>query len=209
MLTLNPNSAKQADAISSAIKESGKYIGVITRAEALTSKNGNPGIGLSFKSVSGETADYLDLYLGETDGKPWQGSNTANAILACLKVKQAAIGKIKFEKWNTETKVRELTETDGYPDLQGKKIGLLLQKELTTYQGATKEKLNIFGVFNADTGFTASEILTSATKAEKLEKMVHVLMAKPVKDSRTALHPAQNAINNEHASSEFDESIPF
>ena len=55
MLTLNPNSAKQADVINSSIKESGKYIGVITRAEVLKSAAGNAGIGLSFKSDGGET----------------------------------------------------------------------------------------------------------------------------------------------------------
>lgn len=209
MLTLNANSAKQADVINSAIKESGKYTGVITRAEALKSAKGNAGIGLSFKSDSGETADYLDIYIGETDGKPWPGSNTANAIMACLKLKQADKGIVKFEKWNADKKTREQMSAEGYPDIQGKRIGLLLQKELTTYQGATKEKLNIFGVFNAETGFTASEILTSATKAEKLEKMVHSLMAKPVRDSRTALHSAQGQVNNEHASSEFSDDIPF
>jgi hypothetical protein len=212
MLTLNASSAKQADVISSAIKESGKYVGTFTRAEALKSKKGNDGIGLSFKTDSGETADYLDLYLGETDGKPWIGSNTVNAILACLKVKQAPKGEVKFEKWNSETKARETVQAEGYPDIQGKRIGLLLQKELTTYEGHTKEKLNIFGVFNADTELTATEILSSSTKAEKLEKMVQALMAKPVKDSRSGSGAStQNHQNSSHGdfSGAFADDIPF
>jgi hypothetical protein len=196
MLTLNPNYAKAADAISTAIKESGKYTGIITRAEALQSKNNNPGIGLSFKSDAGETADYLDLYIGETDGKPWAGTNTVNAIMCCMKLKQAPKGQVKFERWNKETKQRDIVTAEGYPAIQGTRIGLLLQKELSEYQGQTKEKLNIFGVFNADSELTASEILAGATKAEKLAKIVQALMSKPVKDTRNARH------NTEHAQPE-------
>jgi hypothetical protein len=213
MLTLNANSAKQADVVNSSIKESGKYIGVITRAESLKSKNGNQGVGISFKSDNGETADYLDLYIGETDGKPWGGSNTVNAILCCLKLKQAPIAKVKFEKWDAVAKQRSEVAVDGFPDIQGKRIGFLLQKELTTYQGQTKEKLNIFGVFNADTELTASEILASATKPEKLEKMVASLMSKPVKDSRpnkqaTSQHESHE--NPGHGMNDnFDSDIPF
>jgi hypothetical protein len=217
MLTLNPNSAKQADVINSSIKESGKYIGVITRAEVLKSAAGNAGIGLSFKSDGGETADYLDQYLGETDGKPWGGTNIANAILCCLKLKQASIGKVKFDKWNKETKTRAEVTVDGYPDIQGKRIGFLLQKELSTYEGKTKEKLVIFGVFNADTELTASEILSSATKPEKLAKMVQAIMAKPISDKRTDKSPGasdggfSNNENPAHGMSDNfdDDTIPF
>lgn len=211
MLTLNPNYAKAADAISTAIKESGKYVGIITRAEALQSKNGNPGIGLSFKSDAGETADYLDLYIGETDGKPWAGTNTVNAIMCCMKVKQAPKGQVKFERWNKETKTRDVVSAEGYPAIQGQRIGLLLQKELSEYQGQTKEKLNIFGVFNADSELTASEILAGATKAEKLAKIVQALMAKPVKDTRNARHSVEQTHENtgSGAFADFDSDIPF
>lgn len=184
MLTLNTNSAKQADVLNSEIKESGKYVGVITRAEVLKSKNGNDGLGLSFLSDAGESADYLDLYLGETDGKLWKGSNTANAILCCLKLKQAATGKVKVTKWDATTKARVESIVDGYPDIQGKRIGFLLQKELTTYQGKDQSRLNIYGVFNAETELTASEILAQATKPEKLAKILASLVAKSVKDMR-------------------------
>jgi hypothetical protein len=216
MLTLNTNSAKQADVVNSAIKETGKYIGTITRAEALTSKNNNQGVGISLRSDSGETADYLDLYMGETDGKPWGGSNTVNAILCCLKLKQASIGKVKIERWNSDIKAREEVVVDGFPDIQGKRIGFLLQKELTTYKGETKEKLNIYGVFNADTELTASEILSSATKPEKLAKILTALLAKPIKDSRTnkgaptSQDTGSQSENPGHGMSDsFSDDIPF
>jgi hypothetical protein len=212
MLTLNPNSAKAADVINSAIKVSGKYIGTITRAEALKSKNGNEGVGISFKTDGGETADYLDLYIGETDGKSWGGNNTVNAILCCLKLKQAPTGKVKIERWDADAKARVEVVVDGFPDIQGKKIGFLLKQELTTYKGKDQTKLNIFGVFNAESELTASEILAQATKPEKLAKMVQALSANPVKDSRAKGSSPQSESheNPGHGmSDQFDESIPF
>ena len=68
MLTQNTSSAKQADVINTAIKESGKYIGVITRAESLTSKNGNQGVGISFKSDNGERFLDAPLAIQVSDG---------------------------------------------------------------------------------------------------------------------------------------------
>jgi hypothetical protein len=212
MLTLNPNSAKAADVINSAIKVSGKYIGTITRAEALKSKNGNEGVGISFKTDGGETADYLDLYIGETDGKSWGGNNTVNAILCCLKLKQAPTGKVKIERWDADAKARVEVVVDGFPDIQGKKIGFLLKQELTTYKGKDQTKLNIFGVFNAESELTASEILAQATKPEKLAKMVQSLSANPVKDTRTKGSSTQSESheNPGHGmSDQFDESIQF
>lgn len=211
MLTLNPNSAKQADVISQAIKESGKYIGTITRAEKLVSKKGTPGLGLSFKTDAGESADYLDLYIGETDGKPWGSTNTVNAILCCIGLREATDGKVKIDRYNKESKTREQVVVDGYPEIQGKRIGLLLQKELTEYEGKQQEKLLIYGVFAAETEMTSSEILARATKPEKLEKMVQSLMARPVKDSRThaASAPSQNEPTNGGGFADFDAGLPF
>ncbi|MGK3946781.1 hypothetical protein ABK046_51510, partial [Streptomyces caeruleatus] len=65
--TLDATQAKAADSISSSIRETGKYVGVLTRAEAVTSTKGTKGLGLSFKSDDGSTADYLDLYTHRAD----------------------------------------------------------------------------------------------------------------------------------------------
>jgi len=213
MLTLDKQSALSADHTSSAIRESGKYIGVITRAEKITSKNGTAGLGLSFKSDSGETADYLDLYIGETDGKPWASKNTVNAILCCLKMRGAQNGPIKIEKYNKTTKQREVVQADGYPELMGKRIGLLLKQELTTYKDEDKTKLVICGVFEPQTELTASEILSGITQPAKLAKMVQALMSNPVDDRRSkpgAVAPANHApAKSADAFADFDSDIPF
>lgn len=95
---------------------------------------------------------------------------------------------------------------NGYPSLMGKRIGLLLQKELATNNntGADTERLNIFGVFEADSGLTASEILDKKTEPQQLEKIVTALMAKPIRDTR--IKPS--AYQNTQAFDNFDDDLP-
>jgi hypothetical protein len=210
-LTFNAESAKSADNINSGIRESGKYVGRFTRAEQLLSQKGTQGVGLSFKSSDGQTADYLDQYTINADGDALPSLKTINAIMACLGLRKADLGEIEFEKWDKESKSRQLFEGSGYPDLMGKEIGLLLQKEIyNDQQGEERERMNIAGVFQAGTELTASEILDRKTKPEKLAKMVESLMARPVRDSRKGgvARPASGG-GASSAGNAFDDDIPF
>jgi cytochrome c-type biogenesis protein CcmE len=212
MLTLNPASAKSADNLSSGIKETGKYIGIFTRAEQLESQKGTKGVGLSFKSDDGQTADYLDLYTVNAKGDELPSAKTVNAILAVLMLRGAKVDNIEFEKWDKESKARVTFEGPGYPDLMNKKIGLLLQKELVSDQnGEDRERMIIVGVFQALTELTASEVLDKKTNPEKLAKMVESLMARPVRDSRKGGGKPQHAAGQQqyNGGPMPDDDIPF
>ena len=186
-LKLNSDLAKSADNIASGIKETGKYIGTITRAEALVSEKGTLGLGLSIKTADGQTADYLDLWHTKSDGKELGSLKTVNAILCCTKVADARDGTIQVEKWNNAIRAREVVTVPGYPDLMGKRIGLLLQKQLeTTDRGKDVERLNIFAVFNAEKELTAYEMYAKKTNPERLSQIFDALMARPVRDNRKA-----------------------
>lgn len=184
MLTFNPNEAAGADRVSSAIKESGLYVGVITRAEKIVSSTGTQGLGLSFKADSGQSADYLDLYTNKADGTPLPSSKTVQAILGCLQLRGANDGQITCEKYNKASGQREKVQVPGYPELMGKRIGLLLQTELGTNSntGADTERIVIYGVFQADSRLTISEILARKTTPETLDKMIASMPA--VRDNR-------------------------
>jgi hypothetical protein len=185
MLTLNSELAKAADNIVSGIKETGKYIGVITRAEKLTASTGTVGLGLSFKSDQGQTADYLDIWHTKLDGQELSGLKTVNAILCCAKVHEAKEGSIRVEKWNADKGMREQVDVRGYPELMGRRIGFLLQKSLeTSDKGKDVERLQIFAVFNAETELTASEMYARKTNPERLSSMLDVLIQRPVRDNR-------------------------
>ena len=77
--TLNPEAAKQADNLFSRIEEKGKYLGMLTRAEPITSKKGSKGVDFSFKSETGATADYLTIWTHNGDGKQFMPTNDLNA----------------------------------------------------------------------------------------------------------------------------------
>jgi len=213
-LKLNAAMAKNADKTSSIIRETGKYVGIITRAEKLRSQNGTEGVGFSFKTDDGSTANYLDVYTVKADGKELWGNNIVQAILCCTRVKDAPEGEIAFERWDSEVREMVPTKAPGYPALMGKRIGLILQKEIQShYQtGADQERINIVRVFEADTGLTSSEILEGKTKPQKVDEFMKTLL--PVRDSRKKGAASVVTLSQQQAaagqkSSEFDEDIPF
>lgn len=209
-LKLNTAEARKADKTSSVIRETGAYKGTITRAEKLVSKNGTKGVGFSFKADDGSTANYLDVYTEKATGEPLWGANLVQAVLCCTKTKDAPEGKITVEKWDREVSEVRNVDVPGYPALMGKRIGLVLQKEIQShYQtGADQERMNIVRVFEADSGFTSTEILDKATKAEKLTEFLKTLP--PVRDSRKKGAAQQMAATATAAQAdEFNDDIPF
>lgn len=207
-LTLNAAEARQADRVNTSIKESGKYIGVITRAEKLISKKNTEGFGLSFKADDGSTANYLDLYTVNASGETLPSMATVQAILCCTRTKEAKEGNIQFEKWDSDAKQTVKATANGYPELMGKRIGLLLQRELSTNNtnGKDVDRVVIYGVFEADSELTASEILDKKTQPEKVAKMISAL--KPINDRRTGA--SSSSLAPSHTSEqELEDSIPF
>jgi nitrogen fixation protein FixH len=97
-----------------------------------------------------------------------------------------------------------------------KRIGLLLRKFIDTKQdGSDRDGVEIFGVFQAETELTASEVLDRQTKPERLTKMVDALMARPVYDKRKKSQPAhpQSTTTRQAAPAtgfdDMDDDIPF
>jgi len=210
-LTFNPEEARKADRFSSFIQTAGKYVGTITRAEKLLSRNKSQGVGLSFKADDGSTAAFLDLYTHNEKGDVLMGFATVQALMCCLKLREAKEGPVTFEAWNREKKT-----TTGYPEIQGKRIGLVFRKELQTDQRdgvSDQERLIIVGVFQPDTGLMATEMLERKTSGELLQKLVDFVTANPVKDSRKKLSAHQRsaaaAPGREQDDPGFDDSIGF
>lgn len=219
-LTLNAADARKADNFASVIRESGKYVGTITRAEKLLSKNNVEGVGLSFKTDDGASANYLDLYTVKPDGSKLRGYSIVQALLCCTRLRNVDEGTINFERWDTDERRMVPATAKGYPSLMGKRIGLILQKELQTNQntGEDVERLNIVTVFEANTGLVASEILDNKTKAERLEHIVKMIMANPIRDTRKRAGGGQKpaapvqtstGYGTSQGSADFDDDIPF
>jgi hypothetical protein len=210
-LDLDTKVARQADRTNSAIRNTGKYVGVITRAEKLLSKSSTEGLGISFKTDDGATANYLDLYTKNSKGDILPSMATVQAILCCTKTKQALEGEITFEKWDKDAGQVIKAKANGYPSLIGKRIGFLLQQELSTNNtnGADVDRVVIYGVFEAETELTASEILDQKTQPEKLGKMLEQLMARPINDRRANKSSGASFGSNVSHAEDFETEIPF
>lgn len=183
-LSFNAAEAREGDKFTSIIRETGKYTGVITRAEKLLSEKKTEGLGLSFKADDGSTANYLDVYTARADGSQLWGANIVQSLLCCLKLKDAPDGTITFDEWNRDEKKLVPVTVPGYPALMGKRIGFILQRELSTNQntGADVDRVILVGVFQADTGLSATEILDGKTKPERVDARMKALL--PVRDNR-------------------------
>lgn len=210
-LQLNAAEAKKADNFSAVIRETGKYIGTITRAEKLVSQNGTEGVGFSFRTDDGATANYLDVYTVKSNGDKLRGYNVVQAILCCLRLKTVEDGPITFEKWDRNAGGMVQATAPGYPAMMNKRIGFILQKELQTNNrtGADVERMNIVAVFEAETGLVATEILEGKTKAERADAIAKLV--KPVRDTRTSgsAQASAPASNGGGAAFDLDSDIPF
>lgn len=189
MFALDTNAARAADNKSAFIDEAGKYIGVFTRAEYMEKKEtGSTGIGFTFKSREGaEGQFYVNLsyqHGTRNDG----GYQLINALMACLSLRNVGNPQsIEIEKWDNDAKQRVKATVQGFPELMGKEVGLLIQMEIEKKSEKGIPRPTIFAPFSAESEKTASEILDpKKPAAAKLEKMVQQVMNKPLVDRRPA-----------------------
>lgn len=206
--TLDTGAAKQADSFFSKIEASGQYHGTFTRAEKVTSEKGTKGVDFSFKSNEGATADYLTLWTHNKDGKQLQGFNVLMAIMTCLRVKELTAEAGEVEKWDPNLKQRVKVSAPLFKELMGKPIGLLIyMEEYAKTKGGTAWKPMISAPFDKD-GFTASEILARAIKAETRDKMALALRDRPLRNA-TPQHEQHAPESTGGAFADFESDIPF
>ena len=133
---------------SSYITEGGPYVGVIAEAKYVFGKNGKQSAGLEFtlSTDSGE-AKYLSVWYQKADG-------TVNQYGYSLV--QSMMGLCKLNTLTQQAK----GDYSIAPEFTGKKIGLLLQKILTSKQdGSDSYKMEIKLAFLPQTRQTLKEAL--------------------------------------------------
>jgi hypothetical protein len=206
--TIDANAARAADQMNSRITETGKYIGIFTRAEEIKSKKGTIGVEFSFKADDGQTADYLTAWTKNTDGKELYGLKQLNAIMACCKVRTITATPGQVEKYDNSVGTVAKMAATVFPELIGKRIGLLLQvEEYEKKDGSIGEKMGLAGAFEADTEFTASEIMDKAVKPEKLARHVATLKDRRLPASTSGGHAAPSQAGG--FGDDLESDIPF
>ena len=161
------------------LNETGKYIGSFVSAVSVLSDKKTEGIEFSFKTSDGRTANFLQLWAFNTEGRKLYGHAVLSAIMAVLRVK------------NIQSKTMTLGDenVEGFPDLCNKPIGLLLQREEYVKRDKSMGfKFNIVAPFDAQSEKVAVELMKNLP-AEKLAVMVSQLKDKPAQQRR---EPAQS-----------------
>lgn len=204
--TLDTKAATQADNIVSRIDQTGKYIGTLTRAESVVSRQETEGVEFSFKADDGASADFLTLWTYKASGEALPSLKTLNAMMTVVRVKSLTPTAGQVEKWDSGSGQRGKFPATIFPELTNKRIGLLLQREeYEKRDGSIGAKVNIVGCFDPESELTASEILARKTEPETLARMVAALRDKPMKGARQAA----TAQHDDGGMADMDDDIPF
>lgn len=183
--------AGHADDVTNRVDATGAYVGSFKNAWAIRTAKEGHGIHFEFE-VQGAGSVGLDLYTMDKDGKKFFGYNQLQAMQTVLGVKGLKTAPGKITVYSQEENKRVEADGDVFPDLIGKRIGMVLQKELyTKNSGADGYRMNIYAIFHPESRLMASEIRENKVKPEKLEKAMKV----KDKDSRTSKQePAQPSV---------------
>ena len=174
--TLNTESAKQADA-GGRIEHTGKYVGVIKTMEFVTAKSGAQGFEISFESDAKEYTT-VTIWTLSKDGQSLSGTHKINALLTCCGVRALTPTEQALEKYDFDLKQKVKRLCTVAPEIAGKRIGLLLQREnYTNSQGQQRHQMNFFAAFSAESELMAKEILDRKTTPELLPKALDRLLA--------------------------------
>jgi len=173
LMTFNKEQAVQAGA-SMGISESGAYIGTL-EAHSFTKASNAAGIEFTLNSPDGK-AQFLSLYHTKKDGSTNpMGANMIQAIMGLLQINQITgvdTGKKDYSGGTVLT----------IPEFEGRDIGLVLQKELTTKgDGSDGYSFDIKMAFHHGTRKTLLELMENKP-AVTVDKIVSTLKDK---DSRS------------------------
>lgn len=200
MYDYDEEAASHAEDFANRIDDKGAFVGIFTNVWPLTTKikddgtGGTEGVHFEFETIANETASF-DLYTKgpkgtkrkdgttRTETEKFPGYNQLMAMQFLMGLKGLKTKKGKIEVYDDEAKKRVEVDGDTFPDLIGRKIGIIFQKELYNKNtGAEASRINFLASFHPETRLTSSEIKANEKHPKKYEKIMKGLKTK---DSRT------------------------
>lgn len=160
----------------------GAYVCKITKAESTVSEGkGTRGMVIGVQASTGDEAEFT-LWTKKADGTPIFGFNQLQAIMMLTGVKGLTGRKGTVSRWDSVAGQRIDMPGVTYPELVGKKVGLMMQKEhYTKNAGGDGFRMNMVGAYHPETMHTCAEMKANVARADKAAKMIEKLKDK---DSR-------------------------
>lgn len=146
------------------LSQGGAYVVEITEAKYVTAKTGSSGLEFSVKTDDGLKANYISVYYSKAPAVKGQAGEPISGGASIL---QAMMGVLRVDKM---TAVKS-GENWVCPEFTGKKIGLFLQKKLTSKaDGSDSYGFEIKVPFNPVDKKTMREILSNSP-AQTVDRM--------------------------------------
>lgn len=174
--TYNQDSAMKAGG---AVRESGAYVGSITLAQyGASAQKGTKFLELTFTADDGTEFKFLTLYYEKADGTEVKGgSSMISAIMGLSKVGQLS------------EQVVPVAGVTVAPELEGKRIGMVLQKVLYTKNDGTDGfKFEIRFPFSAQTRQTLKEGINNESPT-MVDRVVDTLKDKDERQGAGSTQP--------------------
>jgi hypothetical protein len=157
----NEESAKKAGG-GEGLSEGGAYICEITSAKYTSASTGTHGIEFEIKTVDGLTGKYITAYYAKANNEPIKsGQNILNAMMGVLNIPALSFA----------SRAVGMETVNVVPELEGKTVGLFLQKKLfTKNDGKEGYSFSIRTPFNPVDSKTLKEIAENKP-AQAIERM--------------------------------------
>jgi hypothetical protein len=161
------------------LSQGGAYVVDITEAKFVTAKTGSNGIEFSIKTDDGLKANYISVYYAKAPatqggaGEPITGGQSAlNALMGILRVERMTAVKTG-DSWFC-------------PEFTGKKVGMFLQKKLTSKStGEDSYGFELSVPFNPVDRKTMREIIGNLP-AQTIDRMTASYKDKDERKSKTS-----------------------
>ena len=210
---LDQNAAREANSGGKRIQETGKYSGVIVAAFYEKNQKGTESMNIMFKADNGQESGPLSIYTYNGSGEALSGYKLVNAIMTCCRVKTLTVKQMPVALYDYDSQSVVTKPKECYPELSGKRIGLVLQQEeyqKTRGAGGIGERMVIAAPFEAGTELMAGEILDKKAHPEQLGSFMSYIAKSPVRKLK------QNSNSHDAAydfqappAGDFDDDIPW
>lgn len=169
--TRNDNNARTLDS-GSTINQTGAYTGMIRQAAIGATNNGAQYIDMTFKADDGRIC-YPRLFITKNDGSEAFGRKILDALLVVLGQNDADVVEAKvYTKDRNAAGGYRVDQGYRLPAIEGKPVGLLIQRENYEYNGQLKFRLNLITPFDPKTRRVAKEILSNSSEAKLLDERI-------------------------------------
>lgn len=188
---LDPQAARDANSGGKRITEAGAIAGKITQAWHEKNDRGTEAFVFSFEADNGQAAGPIALYTHNGKGEDLPSFDTVCSLLACLRLRgiRPAAGQVTVYDYDQQKDVTK--PKDVYPELAGKRIGVLFRLEEYVKQrgqsaGEIGTRLVVHGFYDAGSRLMAGEILDQVKEPKQFDRELAYIEANPVKKLKNA-----------------------